>query len=385
VNTYGTSSLFLKKLRMFRNFRLQLDTSIFGIFALFLKLSNIVGGTPFTWDLKKRRAVTSKGLILRFNLQLRCLIGCTCWMLYPVLQAYKGHDRKTYKFTISLFYVSVIDLGSLLLTGLFRDQLMQLITCLLRFMAYVQGKLLLYIILRFAYYQVKPSCFVSDDCMTLQRSRNTKMYKMLIKSYSVFAMINSSIFLPLIIWMHYIMYPDWPVYGTSLLQKDTHFFTFAYIAFATTYPVFLSAVFFNLSFTVFLFLSFAVLVIPLTQNELRPNMSNYTTKLVLRKPTELQRFYRSLEILVSLFNHTVRPIIIPLQSLIGNFSVFCNVTLITEWTKMDGVLKTILSVWAIIALFSWGPILHFGGRFHANSCETVKSWKFFERPKKAFV
>jgi hypothetical protein len=111
-------------------------------------------------------------------------------------------------------------------------------------------------------------------------------------------------------------------------------------------------------------------------------MSNYTTKLVLRKPTELQRFYRSLEILVSLFNHTVRPIIIPLQSLIGNFSVFCNVTLITEWTKMDGVLKIILSVWAIIALFSWGPILHFGRRFHANSCATVKSWKFFEWPKK---
>jgi hypothetical protein len=114
-------------------------------------------------------------------------------------------------------------------------------------MAYVQGKLLLYILLRFAYYQVKPSCFVSDDCMTLQESRKTTMHKMLIKSYLVFAMINSSIFLPLIIWMHYIMYPDWPVYGTSPLQKDTHLFTFAYLAFATTCPVFLSAVFFNLS------------------------------------------------------------------------------------------------------------------------------------------
>jgi hypothetical protein len=217
-----------------------------------------------------------------------------------------------------------------------------------------------------------------DNFMATDPDPQGKKLNLLMKGILILTIISSTLLLPAIVSSHYFLFPHMPMYPISILRNDTSYFKIIYLANGVNYYLVLVAVFFNLSYIVCMFFNFAIIACPLLHNELRPNRASYRTLSYLREPGTLTGFYRTLEIMLKLFNQTFRPVILPAQSLMSQFNVYCNFTLITYWGEMDEAMKMILISWAVISISSWTPILQFGGWFNANAIQTVKSWKYLD-------
>jgi hypothetical protein len=188
---------------------------------------------------------------------------------------------------------------------------------------------------------------------------------------------------PLTVFSHFVFFPRERVYPTSLVPEEHYIiFILSYGVVGITYLGVLIALFFSLAFFCNLGCNFGILIVPLLHNELRPDKKSYMSLNKLRQPQSFTLFYRSIEILFVLLNEAIRPCIIPLQSLVGQFSLFCNYTLIIYWARLSPVVKIILLFWTTISVVCWATTLRLGGWINVNSKETLKSWKYFEWPKK---
>jgi len=199
--------------------------------------------------------------------------------------------------------------------------------------------------------------------------------------------LGSAFFLPTSLCIHYFFNPDWRCYFISMIPRSNPWYVHLYIFYGLQYYFLISGVFFCVSFLGILFLSISILMFPLIRNELRPNRKSYMTLNSLRQPGTVTEMYRTLEILMKLCNQALRPVILPLQSLTGQFSMFCNVTLITHWDSLDIMMRIIFFVWTLITAGAWVIVLQCGGWLYGNAGKTTRSWKnvSWSKPDKKYL
>ncbi|OXA38227.1 hypothetical protein Fcan01_27017 [Folsomia candida] len=95
----------------------------------------------------------------------------------------------------------------------------------------------------------------------------------------------------------------------------------------------------------------------------------------LRHVENFTRFYRQVELIHKLFMENYAIILVPIQSLVGQYGLICNYSPISQWEVMDGATKVFLLAQFFITQMAWFMLLSLSGWFHDNSVKVLKSWK----------
>jgi hypothetical protein len=105
------------------------------------------------------------------------------------------------------------------------------------------------------------------------------------------------------------------------------------------------------------------------------NQSEYRTSPTLRHAENLSKEYRTVELLHKRGMAFYGTMVLPTQTILGQFILYCNFTLIRHWTKLDATMKCFISLVTFSVLCFWGSTLEASGRFHMDSTKALKSWK----------
>jgi len=116
---------------------------------------------------------------------------------------------------------------------------------------------------------------------------------------------------------------------------------------------------------------FVGVMVPLIMKEFRPNQSNYMTSNRMRRPYNLMRAYRTVEVVHVMGIDLIGKLILPYYTVAGQFILFCNVSALRE-ESVDIVLVLFSLIAQTIAFIA----LEFCGRFSMNAIATVNSWKY---------
>jgi hypothetical protein len=121
-------------------------------------------------------------------------------------------------------------------------------------------------------------------------------------------------------------------------------------------------------------------VVPILSNELMgaPKTRKYRTKDELRRLPNLVFEYRKIELLHKQSMMIYGILIIPAQSLLAQFILYSNFTLIRHWSDLGRTMQVMILVLSFAMFTSWCLILEISGRFHVNSIRLLKSWKMLE-------
>jgi hypothetical protein len=68
-------------------------------------------------------------------------------------------------------------------------------------------------------------------------------------------------------------------------------------------------------------------------------------------------------------------LLIPTQTLVGQFILYSNYTLIRHWNELDVTMKYLIMMIDLTVICIWNAILEVSGRFHMDATKSLKSWK----------
>ncbi len=115
--------------------------------------------------------------------------------------------------------------------------------------------------------------------------------------------------------------------------------------------------------------------LPLLRKELNFRAKSYQTVNQLRNLKNLILEHRALEILLKTYLDLMGILLIPGYVITLAGSLFSNLTLIRQWSKLDPVSKSILFVISMGCQITWILALHASSRLTLFSTRTIQSWK----------
>jgi len=188
---------------------------------------------------------------------------------------------------------------------------------------------------------------------------------------------------PWLVAAHYFMYPKFPAYIFSILPEFCFNF-YTYIIFGLYYVFALHIVFGNLVILAnFLCCKMLLLftILPTEFMGLRNAKKHlYKSRESLRSAEKLFLEYRAMDLLLMKMTIVLGPLIIPVQAVITNLSLFCNYTIIREWDQLDKTTVVILLFWTSGVLVCWLGVLEVGGWLNSGGSKILQSWKHFNWP-----
>lgn len=101
----------------------------------------------------------------------------------------------------------------------------------------------------------------------------------------------------------------------------------------------------------------------------------YTTLNKLRYPPNLVSNWRALELYLREFCQALGFVLIPIQTIFMQLSLFCNVTMIVFGSQLEITSKILLPLCSINPLFAWTLFLTVAGQLFSSSKKTLGSWK----------
>jgi hypothetical protein len=101
----------------------------------------------------------------------------------------------------------------------------------------------------------------------------------------------------------------------------------------------------------------------------------YRTSHKMRRVENFPTEYRTLELLHKRGIAFYGLIIIPAQTLFGQFILYSNYTLIRHWNELGIVMKYLILFIDLTVIFFWNVTLEACGRFHMDATKAQKSWK----------
>jgi hypothetical protein len=130
---------------------------------------------------------------------------------------------------------------------------------------------------------------------------------------------------------------------------------------------------------------FSATVFPLLRDEFKGNFlsQRYRTKNELRQGKNLTIEYRKVELLHKQAMNVYGFLILPAQSALGKFIVYCNFTLVRHRIELEPFMLALISTLSINMMCFWCAVLEICGRFHWNSILLLKSWKMLHFPSKS--
>jgi hypothetical protein len=105
---------------------------------------------------------------------------------------------------------------------------------------------------------------------------------------------------------------------------------------------------------------------------------NYKTLPSLRRPNTLLLEYRVIEQGHFQANAVLGRAVLPTNALIGQFVIFCNLTLIKDWTKLDFYSICVLLGSTVLFTVFWILTLELCGHYHSKCKMVLNSWRFLK-------
>ncbi|OXA47772.1 hypothetical protein Fcan01_17238 [Folsomia candida] len=184
--------------------------------------------------------------------------------------------------------------------------------------------------------------------------------------------------------LSYLIEPN-PGLWITLISKK-HWTPLLYWTYLSYYAYLMVAAGLCIGVAVGLTTAYLAFMIPLHSTEFNLNLPHgrdYITIESFRTITRFPLAYRSYEILHRRAVPVLSPALIPLQSLIYNFSLFCNWMLLTHRDAM-GVLRLAMLSGEVCMITFWMGVLQIGGKFYADSLRNIESWKKMHGANKFF-
>jgi len=124
----------------------MINRHFLGLFKVFLKLSNLTGGAPFSWNSVEKKVTVEKSGLLICRYQCLFLALYAFYGIYVVATTDQEKDLNTFNLTLGFLFAVVIDIINFNLVALNRHKLAHLMTNILRFTLEIQSELKTYII-----------------------------------------------------------------------------------------------------------------------------------------------------------------------------------------------------------------------------------------------
>ncbi|CAL8072492.1 unnamed protein product [Orchesella dallaii] len=338
---------------MYSSFSFKLIKSVFTIVSL-------MGFSPITWN-EKKQIFDCHSLITQlrvcFNL-VGVYVYTICLIPYNLIQTRKTKDFQQFNYTFVVWLCSLI--GNLMVsTQFFRcDQICQILN------GY------------FLYLRKFEAQYVRQH----KRERNAMDHFINTMSVWIVVLIPGA---GLLIITHYFVFPRSAPYMTYLIP-DIYFFTCIYIGqglvlmFST---VGLSLLLAGLMLMMINFFAYAG-VIYKRELKLGLDSSKYIANPQLRQVSHLTRNWRALELIIIYGCNILGFTIIPLQTILSQLSLFCNVTFVLFGDHLELKSKFALPFLSINCIIGWCIFLSLAGKLFTSTKATLGSWKFSQWPDK---
>jgi len=105
----------------------------------------------------------------------------------------------------------------------------------------------------------------------------------------------------------------------------------------------------------------------------------YRTRSGLRHVDIMPREYKAMELLHKLGMIVYGKMLAPNHTLLGQFILLSNYTLIKQWENSGFFINLMLFAASGIVLCFWCATLEVSGRFHKSAAKTIQSWKFMKQ------
>jgi hypothetical protein len=123
------------------------------------------------------------------------------------------------------------------------------------------------------------------------------------------------------------------------------------------------------------------MLVILGELELSTTNKRYKSRAFLRRPNTLLLEYRILESIHAHVNAWLGPAFLPMNALMGQFVIFCNVTLIQNWKELDFSSKFVLSETTVVLTVFWTFVLEMCGQQYSKCRKVLDSWRFLKFAK----
>ncbi|CAL8140535.1 unnamed protein product [Orchesella dallaii] len=195
--------------------------------------------------------------------------------------------------------------------------------------------------------------------------------------------------LTILLMGHYILYPHSSPYFTYMISP--HYLSrWMYIVQGAMYGLPLFGIFTILAAFEMFGLSYIFYFRLIYSQELRLGLSpsKYIAIEALRKPENLVLTWRSIQLILNAVNSILRYHYFPLQAILTKISVFCNVTLVLYWERLNLISKLVMIAASVLATVGWSLVLKYGGMIFKTGKGVVNSWKlnrFPDRQTRAYM
>jgi hypothetical protein len=106
---------------------------------------------------------------------------------------------------------------------------------------------------------------------------------------------------------------------------------------------------------------------------LRPK--EYRTSNRMRRFENFSTEYRTLELLHKQGMAIFGIMLLPGQTLLGQFILYSNYTLVRHWNELDSTINGVITMMDFTVFCFWLIILEVCGRFYMEAAKSLKSWK----------
>ncbi|CAL8145603.1 unnamed protein product [Orchesella dallaii] len=305
----------------------MISSRFFAIFHVQILLGNLFWGTPFKWDRKTCTLFVTKKAYLRYCFSVTILVLITSFWVFQVIR-YKLLEKTadmSYAFTYALMICGILDIFAASPTLRHAQYLASFFNNFTQIFEKLRREYM-------------PNFEPNVDC--------TNWFF----DFIIFSSTFSGPFCGLVIASHYFIYPQWPLYLTSLLPSDN--LTFPYlISFGIFYFWFLQMIW------AILLLDFVIIVTVVRYGWLLTNEfhfgeqhgnKKYKTGPAFRKQENVQRNLRVLQILHLNALEIYSGVIIPLQTVVTNLVIFCNFVIIRYWEILTVLDISMLLIWIVL-------------------------------------
>ncbi|CAL8081086.1 unnamed protein product [Orchesella dallaii] len=333
----------------------MLSRRYFRIFGFQISWSHILMGTPFCWNRKERRLFVTKFSQIKYTIAVSFLIGYGLFLVGQVIR-FKMMGKTTdfyFYFLYALAVCAVIDTLAASPFLLKSKQAAALITELWNFLDEI----------------------CCDYMPTFDPNVSCDSW-----IFDIFLTGIGALFplFGLIISCHYLLFPHWPVYLSSLVDPED-----------LTIDILLASgliYFYGLQMIWAFLLNVCVVLLTigrycwLLADEFYCDDGSQGKKILYQKTTSAfhqmdtyRLYYRQFEILHVNVLQVFSFIIVPGQALILNLALFCNFSLVRYSELMNVTNAFILLLWSIGGSFAAFLGLHYCGSMYNKSVKVLRS------------
>ncbi|OXA53891.1 uncharacterized protein LOC118435761 [Folsomia candida] len=176
--------------------------------------------------------------------------------------------------------------------------------------------------------------------------------------------------------LHYFLFPDTPILLPTVLPPRWRYSSLVYWGYSFVPMYYAFGIWQEMWIVSLLVVVYIFSILPLINCEFRVGPLKHKSSPELRSSVwNLTAEYRRVEVMHQLFLDIIGSPLLVLQFAFGQFSLFCNVSVIHGRDSMDTPTKLLLILWSLTMQIMWILVLETSGYFREYAKTTLRSWK----------